>query len=75
MRPGRLDPEQERCARAGLERALAEGSAILARRESALDAVASEIGTALGSGCRFVAMAMSAPFLNDAGTIAEFRIF
>src|SRR3954462_4967582 len=39
MRPGRLDPEQERCARAGLEAALAEGSAILARRESAIDAV------------------------------------
>jgi beta-aspartyl-peptidase (threonine type) len=39
MRPGRVDPEQERCARAGLEAALAAGSAILARRESALDAV------------------------------------
>jgi len=39
MRPGRLDPEQERCARAGLERALVEGGAVLDRRESALDAV------------------------------------
>ena len=39
MRPGRLDPEQEKCARDGLEAALAAGSAILARRESALDAV------------------------------------
>src|SRR6185503_3252215 len=39
MRPGRLDAEQERCARAGLERALAEGGAMLERRESALDAV------------------------------------
>jgi len=39
MRPGRLDPEQERCARAGLEAALAAGSAILDKRESALDAV------------------------------------
>jgi beta-aspartyl-peptidase (threonine type) len=39
MRPGRLDPEQERCARAGLEGALAAASAILERRESALDAV------------------------------------
>src|SRR3954454_2133297 len=39
MRPGRLDPEQERCARAGLEQALAEGGAMLERRESALDAV------------------------------------
>ena len=39
MRPGRLDPEQEKCARDGLEAALAAGSAILARRESALNAV------------------------------------
>jgi beta-aspartyl-peptidase (threonine type) len=39
MRPGRLDPEQERCARAGLEAALAAGSAILEKREGALDAV------------------------------------
>src|ERR687889_799138 len=39
MRPGRLDPEQERCARVGLERALVEGGAVLDRRESALDAV------------------------------------
>src|SRR5690348_13954359 len=39
MRPGRLDPEQERCARDGLEAALAAGSAILEKREAALDAV------------------------------------
>jgi beta-aspartyl-peptidase (threonine type) len=39
MRPGRLDPEQEKCARDGLESALAAGSAILEKRESALDAV------------------------------------
>ena len=39
MRPGRLPPEQERYARAGLEQALAAGSAILDKRESALDAV------------------------------------
>jgi beta-aspartyl-peptidase (threonine type) len=39
MRPGRLDPEQERCAREGLEAALAAGSAILDKREAALDAV------------------------------------
>lgn len=39
MRPGRLDREQERCARAGLEQALAAGAAILDRRERALDAV------------------------------------
>jgi L-asparaginase / beta-aspartyl-peptidase len=39
MRPGKLDPEQERCARAGLDRALAAGSAILANEERALDAV------------------------------------
>jgi len=39
MRPGRLDPEQERCARAGLEAALAAGSQILEKRERALDAV------------------------------------
>lgn len=39
MRPGRLDPEQERCARAGLEAALEAGAAILEKREAALDAV------------------------------------
>jgi beta-aspartyl-peptidase (threonine type) len=39
MRPGRLDSEQEKCARAGLEAALAAGSAILDRREAAIDAV------------------------------------
>jgi beta-aspartyl-peptidase (threonine type) len=39
MRPGWLDPEQERCARAGLEAALTAGSAILERQESAVDAV------------------------------------
>ena len=39
MRPGRLDPEQEQCARAGLEAALEAGSAILEKRESAIDAV------------------------------------
>jgi len=39
MRPGRLDPEQERCARDGLESALSAGSSILEKRESALDAV------------------------------------
>lgn len=39
MRRGRLDAEQERCARSGLETALAAGSSILEKRESALDAV------------------------------------
>ncbi len=39
MRPGSIDEEHERSARAGLEAALAEGAAILARHESALDAV------------------------------------
>ena len=39
MRPGRLGPEQEKCARDGLEAALGAGSAILEKRESALDAV------------------------------------
>ena len=39
MRPGRLDPEQERCARNGLEAALAAGSVILEKGEGALDAV------------------------------------
>jgi len=38
MRQGRLDKEQERCARAGLEASLAAGSALLQKRESALDA-------------------------------------
>jgi beta-aspartyl-peptidase (threonine type) len=39
IRPGRLDADQEKCARAGLEAALAAGSAILEKRESAIDAV------------------------------------
>lgn len=39
MRRGRLHPEQERCARAGLEAALAAGAAILEKGEAALDAV------------------------------------
>lgn len=39
MQPGRLDPAEERSARDGLEAALADGAAILARRGSALDAV------------------------------------
>jgi beta-aspartyl-peptidase (threonine type) len=39
MRPGKLDPDQERCARAGLEAALSAGAAILEKRESAIDAV------------------------------------
>lgn len=39
MRPGRLDPTQEKCARDGLEAALAAGSGLLRKRESALDAV------------------------------------
>ena len=39
MRPGRLDPKQEQCARAGLEAALSAGAAILEKRESAVDAV------------------------------------
>jgi beta-aspartyl-peptidase (threonine type) len=39
MRPGRIDPEHERLARDGLEAALAAGSAILDKRERALDAV------------------------------------
>lgn len=39
MRRGGLDAEQERCARSGLETALAAGSQILEKRESALDAV------------------------------------
>lgn len=39
MRRGRLDAEQEQCARAGLDAALAAGSAILEKGEPALDAV------------------------------------
>src|SRR6476469_1725243 len=38
MRPGKLAPDVEQSARAGLEEALAAGSAILDRRESAIDA-------------------------------------
>ena len=39
MRPGRLDPEQEACARAGLEQALVAGGSILERGEDAIAAV------------------------------------
>jgi beta-aspartyl-peptidase (threonine type) len=39
MRPGRLDPEQERCAREGLGAALEAGGTILTTGGSALDAV------------------------------------
>jgi beta-aspartyl-peptidase (threonine type) len=39
MRPGRLDAEQEKCARYGLETALAAGESILEKGEPALDAV------------------------------------
>jgi len=39
MRPGRLDPRQEKCAYDGLEAALAAGSEILKKRESAVDAI------------------------------------
>jgi len=39
MRPGRLDPEQEECARDGLNRALDAGGAVLARGKSAVAAV------------------------------------
>jgi beta-aspartyl-peptidase (threonine type) len=39
MRPGRLDPGQEKCARDGLEAALAAGASILEKQESAVDAV------------------------------------
>lgn len=39
MRPGKLDQQQERCAREGLDAALAAGSAILEKGEAALDAV------------------------------------
>jgi beta-aspartyl-peptidase (threonine type) len=39
MRPGKLDSEQERCARAGLDAALAAGSAVLSKGGSAIDGV------------------------------------
>src|SRR3954454_6885691 len=39
MRPDKLGADAEKCARAGLEEALGAGAAILARRESAVDAV------------------------------------
>ena len=43
MRPGKLDPQQERCARDGLSAALAAGSAILGKQGSSLDAVESAV--------------------------------
>jgi beta-aspartyl-peptidase (threonine type) len=39
MRRGRIDPEQEQCARAGLDSALSAGSAVLGKGGAALDAV------------------------------------
>lgn len=39
MKRGVLDPQQDRCARAGLEAALAAGSEILEKGEAAVDAV------------------------------------
>jgi len=39
MRPGGLEPEQEKCARDGLDAALSAGASMLEKRESALDAV------------------------------------
>jgi len=39
MRPGQLDPEQEKCARSGLEAALAAGAALLETGETAIAAV------------------------------------
>src|SRR5437868_13230234 len=39
MRPRKLGADAEQCARDGLEAALKVGSAMLARRESAIDAV------------------------------------
>jgi beta-aspartyl-peptidase (threonine type) len=51
MRPGRLDPEQERCARDGLEAALAAGSAILEKQEDALDAVEAAVRVLEEDGC------------------------
>jgi len=39
MRPGKLDPEQERCARDGLQTALTAGADALREGKSALDAV------------------------------------
>jgi beta-aspartyl-peptidase (threonine type) len=51
MRPGRLDPGQEKCARDGLEAALAAGSAILEKRESALDAVEAAVRVLEEDGC------------------------
>ena len=43
MRPGLLHPEQDKCAREGLEAALAAGSAILENGGSALDAVEASV--------------------------------
>jgi beta-aspartyl-peptidase (threonine type) len=43
MRPGKLDPAQDRCAREGLDAALAAGSELLRRGASALDAVEASV--------------------------------
>ena len=47
MRPGRLAAETERCARDGLEAALAAGSAILEKGESAIDVPFDQSGLVL----------------------------
>lgn len=51
MRPDRLNDEQDRCARAGLEAALAAGSAILEKRELALDAVEAAVRVLEDNSC------------------------
>jgi L-asparaginase / beta-aspartyl-peptidase len=51
MRPGKLDLQQEKCARDGLETALAAGSAILEKGESALDAVEAAVRTLEEDSC------------------------
>ena len=43
MQRGKLDPEQESCARSGLEAALAAGESILAKGGTALDAVEASV--------------------------------
>src|SRR5437764_9025673 len=87
MRPGKLDAEQEQCARAGLGAALDAGSAILDKRESAVDAVEAAVrvleedicfnagrGSVLtASGCIELDAAIMDGRTRSAGAVASLR--
>ncbi len=87
MRPHKLGPDAEKCARDGLEAALTAGSAILTRRESAVDAVEAAVrvleedacfnagrGSVLtAEGCIELDAAIMDGRTRDAGAVAGLR--